>query len=140
MEPVVMPNSAPRRAGGLAVGAIVIAFAAIASYPPLMDVPWIRASAAPVWIGFGLAAVLAVLAISRDRRIWVRGVASLTLGLIVLGVFAFFGLARLPQSRSLDVGGTAPQVAVVDHQGTPVDLHDRSRAGPILLVFYRGFW
>ena len=134
------PRSAPRRAGGLAVSAGVLALGAIASYPPLMDVPWIRASAAPVWIGFALAALLALVAIRRDRRIWVRSVAGLTLGVIVFGVVAFFFLARLPQARAPDVGATVPEVSLVDHRGQPVALRESARTGPILLVFYRGFW
>jgi hypothetical protein len=137
-DSVTLPG--PKRAGILAVGAAALTVAAIASYPPLMDVAWIRSTGAPVWIGFALAAGLAVLAIRRDRRIWVRGIAGLTLALIVFGVVAFFGLARLPRTSALDVDVMAPEVSVVDHRGEPVALREASRDGPILLVFYRGFW
>jgi hypothetical protein len=129
-----------RRAAGLALVSAALALLAVATYPPLMEVAWIRSTGAPVWVGFALAAALAIIAIRRDRRIWVRGVAGLTLAFIALGVYAFFGLAKLPQASALTLRDRIPALTLPDENNRPVALLDAARAGPTLLVFYRGFW
>lgn len=133
--------ASPRRGALLALGALALVFAAVATYPPLMQIAWIRSSGAPVWIGFALAAWLAVASIRRDRRIWVRGVAGLALALIAFGLYAFFGLARLPQADGGLAGGARiPAMTLPDQDNRAVDLLATVQAGPTLLVFYRGFW
>jgi hypothetical protein len=143
MEPAAqssMPRSPARRFGGLALAAVVIVIASIASYMTLIENAWVRATGVPVWIGFAIAAILAMLAIIRDRRIWVRSIAVLTLAFMAFGVYAFFGLSRLPASSAPAVGTSIQPISLPDHTGRPMGLIDAARAGPTLLVFYRGFW
>lgn len=136
-----LPAPPARKAAGFVLAAIALVVCSIAIYPPLMDIAWIRSTAAPTWVGFSLAALCALIAMRRDRRIWIRAIAGLTLALILFGVYAFFGLARLPQSDGVPLpGARIPAVVLPDQDNRPVDLQAAARTGPTLLVFYRGFW
>jgi hypothetical protein len=137
----LLAPAARGRAAGLALAAVALVVCSIAIYPPLMDIAWVRSTAAPTWFGFALAALLAVLAIRRDTRNWVRSIAAFTLVFVGVSIYAFFGLARLPQDDGVPLhGARLPAVTLRDQDNRPVDLQAAATAGPTLLVFYRGFW
>lgn len=45
-----------------------------------------------------------------------------------------------PAPGALDTGARVPAVTLADQTGTPVDLAAASAHGPLVIVFYRGFW
>ena len=57
-----------------------------------------------------------------------------------LAVVMFFGLAALPEAPRFSELEVAPDFALLDHRGQTVSLHGALEAGPLLMVFYRGFW
>lgn len=94
-----------------------------------------------------LAVVLSALAL---RRAWSGGLGRRLLG--VLGLVVSLGLTGLfvaycyvlsyglpPSDDVVALGERLPAVSLVSHEGEPVDLAEASQ-GPLVLVFYRGFW
>jgi cytochrome oxidase Cu insertion factor (SCO1/SenC/PrrC family) len=43
-------------------------------------------------------------------------------------------------TRTLSAGMTAPNFSLRSVAGERFELHDATRAGPVVLVFYRGHW
>jgi peroxiredoxin len=97
----------------------------------------LRASGIAVWMLFAAALFLSLSAAWRDRRGWVRGVAVFELAVVGTSVWAFFGLASLPEGAP---PAQAPDFTLPDQDGRPVTLSEELARGPVLLVFYRGHW
>ncbi|UCG34546.1 MAG: redoxin domain-containing protein [Phycisphaerales bacterium] len=54
---------------------------------------------------------------------------------------ALFGLLRLPAApQAPPARAAAPDFTLPDQNGNPVTLSSFRGRGPVLLVFYRGFW
>ena len=69
-----------------------------------------------------------------------RILSALTVGLALLAFLTFFwvlDLPTMPEALSME---TAPDFTLVDHDGQNVSLSRHCKAGPTLLVFYRGHW
>lgn len=49
-------------------------------------------------------------------------------------------LAKALPDPGLKVGQTAPDFTLTNAYGKPVSLYDKLKAGPVVLVFYRGAW
>ncbi len=138
------PTAAPQRrlsAGKIALVGMLITVAGGASYYLLLDVPWIRSRAIPniaaVLLGLGLCGYALV-----QRRS--KGViaASAVGGLIgVVFLLSYFVLMKLPApTTTLSPAATAPDFTLPNHRGQQVTLSSWRGRGPVLLVFYRGFW
>ena len=102
-----------------------------------IDRPFLRASGLTAWLLLAVALLLALSAAHRDRRRWVRAVAGVQVVALVLFCWAFFGFARLPETR---VPERAPDFTLPDQDGRPVTLSAELAQGPVLLVFFRGHW
>jgi hypothetical protein len=102
-----------------------------------IDDPRLRASGVTVWMMLASALYLSISAALRDRRRWIRAVAAAEVGLTLLALWAFFGFARLPESR---LPARVADFTLRDHLGVPVTLSAELASGPVLLVFYRGHW
>lgn len=48
--------------------------------------------------------------------------------------------ARTARAAPLGVGETAPDFTLEDQRGRKVALSDARAKGPVVLVFYRGYW
>jgi hypothetical protein len=93
-----------------------------------------------------LAVVLAGVGL---RRAWGRGpwrrVAGVlgvvvSLGLTGLFVAYIYSLSDLPTAEgAVALGERLPEISLVSSDGGDVDLAEASQ-GPLVLVFYRGFW
>ncbi len=109
-------------------------------YMGLIGVPWIRETALPA---FGLIAIgLAVGAwlMTTDRRWRVRIPFGISAAITAGFCFGFFALTAVPQARALADMTVAPDFTVQDQDGNMVNLGATLEDGPVLLVFYRGFW
>jgi hypothetical protein len=129
--------------GRLAALALVVTFGAIAAYALLLRVPVVRNHPEGYVVAFGLATILAALAVTRARaRRWL---AWSTLGfcsLVLIGGawFNFVG-ARVPITPTvLRVGERPPEFTLPDASGRPVSIADYRDRKPVVLVFYRGYW
>ena len=110
------------------------------AYFLLLDFPSLRSSGAP---GLGLMAAgsaAGVVAARRDTRAWVQGLGVLNIALLLGFVVALFVVFTLPQAEGVTNLTLAPDFTVPDHLGQPVTLSEAWAEGPVLLVFYRGFW
>ena len=99
-----------------------------------------RSTGAPAFALIGAGALLGLLAARRDRRPAVRvfgGFDAIALPFAVLIFFVFGALPEAPRFAALEV---APGFRLTDHQGQMVSLQEVRAGGPVLLVFFRGFW
>lgn len=112
------------------------------SYALLIGHPWVRSTAIPnfslMLAGIGLGVWAAV----RAGGGWPTWVAASSVAMTGFFTFAFVVMFRLPSSPATgtEVGDPAPDFAVANQEGQPISLFDFRGRGPVLLVFYRGFW
>lgn len=135
--------SAPAKLGGStsAIVAIAATFLGVVSYVLLLDVPWIRATAWPMFVVAGGAAITAIVLARTDERDWVRWAANGNLGCVLLAGVWFFWVLSLPTAEArASTMGSAPNFTLADQTGESITLDTYRGGGPILLVFYRGSW
>ncbi|MBK8271096.1 MAG: redoxin domain-containing protein [Planctomycetes bacterium] len=108
---------------------------------PLISVPWIRTYAIPNTILILIGLFLCTRALIRRRSKLV--IAGSAFGyLIASGFFvSTLVLMRLPAPQTAwTAGQTPPDFSLPNQDGREVSLSDYRGKGPVLLVFYRGFW
>lgn len=132
-------EAAPRRRTGLLLVAVVLALAGMPLYMQTIDHPFLRRTGLATFVPMALGALLGWYAQIGDRRLWARALGWTPAALTVLSVIMFFVLTALPTAR-VATAGTAQNFTLPDHTGQSVALADKLAAGPVLLVFYRGFW
>ncbi|OWY73425.1 hypothetical protein B7486_03540 [cyanobacterium TDX16] len=137
-------TASAKSAGGspwpAAVGGIILAFAGPASYMMLMDVPWIRSTGASAFVLLLLGLWLSIVAMKRGPRISTKILAGLNFAWVGLFFFGFFVMSAVPDSPKFEGLKTAPEFTLKDENNNAVSLADARAKGPVLLVFYRGFW
>jgi hypothetical protein len=119
--------------------ATLLCIAAPVAWSLALDVPWMRASGAPMWALLAAGVVLGVRA-ARDGRRLLRVLLGLDVGLLAACAWLFFGLSALPPGTTAEGLERAPDFTLPDDDGQPVTLVKELSHGPVLLVFYRGFW
>lgn len=133
--------AARRRFAWLALAGALLTVAGGVSYIVLIDVPWIRSQAWPNIAATVLGLGLCAMAVFRRRSIGTVApmvVAGLVGGAFLLSLFVFM---RLPAPQTaLAKAALAPDFTLPNHRGEPVTLSAWRGKGPVLLVFYRGFW
>ncbi|HKQ50256.1 MAG TPA: hypothetical protein VJZ71_19440 [Phycisphaerae bacterium] len=130
----------PPRRTWLAVLGVVLCLAAPFAYMALLDQPFLRSTGLA---GFGLliaGTLLGWVAALQDPRWRIRILAIIETLFLVFGIYGFFGLGAVPESPSFAALTSPPDFSLPDHTGQPVKLSDAYSTGPVLLVFYRGFW
>ena len=117
---------------GLAlVVAAPLAYVAFVSHPTAARTGW------PMFAVGGVGLALARVAALGDRR-WRTRVGATLAVLVGIGwAWLFFGALRVPSGPML---ATAPDFTLADPSGQPVSLAQERAKGPVLLVFYRGWW
>ena len=134
----------PKPAGGfpwlLAVGGIVVSLAGPVVYTALMGVPWIRSTGLPAFALIFLGIALSLTAVAKRPRLSTKIMAGLNTAFLALFGFGFFVMAAVPESPKFEGLKTAPDFTLKDENNSVVSLADARSSGPVLLVFYRGFW
>lgn len=130
----------PRRRGFLAALALSLVIAGPVCYVMLMEIPWILSSGLPAFALMIVGCVIGIMAATSDQRWRIRVVAAVNVALTGLFAFGFFVLAGIPESETFATISEVPEFVLPDEEGNPVSLRDTVNAGPVLLVFYRGYW
>jgi hypothetical protein len=102
-----------------------------------IDDPYLRSSGATAWMMLTAALFLSLSAAWRDKRGWVRAVAAFELACAGFFFWAFFSLARLPDTSLPE---RAVDFTLPDQDDRPVTLAQELAKGPVLLAFFRGHW
>lgn len=134
-------SKARRRANRWAwIGLAMSAIGGI-SYFLLISVPWIRSTALPNIILAVSGIAFSVIAIAQ-KRTWITiGAGTLSLLLSAGFLTSFFVLMKLPSdAHVIAVGKDAPDFAIPNQYGRTAQLSSFEGKGPVLLVFYRGYW
>ena len=106
----------------------------------LLEVPFLRTTGLVSFALFGLGTVLGVLSARRNRAAWSWIAPALGILMAVGLAYYLFIYAVLPASSGLTALNMAPDFTLVDHTGSRVTLYENLVSGPVLLVFYRGYW
>lgn len=123
--------------------AFVISFLAWASYIPVAKSPKLRHTMWPTWAMQGGALLLAAYALlTRPLQFDLYQILALVaLGLVAGFVFVFATTLRIPQAVGRpEEGKTLPHLSLISESGGSISPDDYSGKGPLLLVFFRGFW
>jgi hypothetical protein len=134
------------RRNWMAVVGLLLGLVAVLSYflfvtPVLAPrLPWLRDVPLLNFVLVGIAVWLSWIGVRRGRWPAKLG-ATINVALAALFAYYVFGLSSgLPGAAGAPrVGQLAPDFALTDHRGRTVRLADL-RGGPVVLVFYRGFW
>lgn len=134
-------NQPPTKAGRLALVGTLLTLTGGVSYFLLLSVPWIRTYAIPNILLAVLGVVICFVAVKRRRSIPViLGTAFSTL-IATVFLLSIFVLMRLPPPQTAwAVGQSLPDITLPNQDGREVSITDYRGKGPVLLVFYRGFW
>lgn len=128
------------RAGWRAAAGLLVTLAGPVAYLLLLENARMRASGAPAFGLMASGAALGLGAMWFDRRWRVRLVGVFNILFLGAFTYAFFWMMALPPSNVLAIGTSAPEFVLPDQDGTPVALAEYREVGPVLIVFYRGFW
>ena len=124
----------------VALLATLLCITAPVAWSLALDVPWMRASGAPMWALLAVGVVLAVRSVRGCRRRLLRLLLGLDLGLLAACTWLFLGLTAVPPAITAEGLERAPDFTLPDDGGRPVTLAKELSHGPVLLVFYRGSW
>lgn len=121
------------------LAAVALAAAAPVVYVASLDVPFLRRSGLVL---FALL-ILAMACVGRARSLQAplsRVAVVVVFAITLWTAWLFFVKARLPVEHAPAVGAPAPSFVAAAYDGSSFDLAAARRSGPILLVFFRGFW
>jgi hypothetical protein len=129
--------------GGIGIGAFVLSLLAWASYFWINKVPSLRRTMWPLWALFLIACAVAGAALA-TKKVAPGLDESLALGTLAnfaCFLIVYFAMMRTPRAAGRPkVGETLPRFALADESGRMVSPDDYAGKGPLLLVFFRGFW
>lgn len=131
--------ASPRRTR-LAVASLLLTVVGLVGYYFLLPHPWSRSTGIPSFVILAVACILGITAARSDRRRRIVAVAVVNVALTLLFALGFFVLSAVPADQGFAGLTVAPDFALSDHLDRPVQLREALAGGPVLLVFYRGFW
>lgn len=111
-----------------------------ASYFAMLGVPWSRSTGAPAIALMVAGCIAGLIAAMRTSRLSVRLMSGFNFALLAMFLVGLFGLLRLPTGGIGRQLTEARDFTLPDQDGNPVTLRSELKKGPVLLVFYRGFW
>ena len=127
----------------LSVSSLVLAILGWVTYVPVAKTPGLRKTLWPTRALFVLALVLvgisAINAGPADPKLDAVGIATC----VLCGLFAvaFVVMLRVPKAPGRpEAGKPLPFFQVTSEEGKQVSPDGYARKGPVLLVFFRGFW
>ena len=127
----------PKTSAWLALALIV---AGPFAYGALLTHPVLARTGLPAWLLMGFGAALGVTTAMKHPRRWTRILAGVDLLVVALFAVGFFVLSAVPASSQFQSLTRAPDFNLPDQHNHKVSLAQDLAKGPVLLVFYRGFW
>ncbi len=138
-SPVQTDLKKPRRGWTLALLGLLFALGALPVYMLLIDNAFLRRTALPAFVLFGVGCLLALVAWRRGRwGTWIMSSLTLLLGTAFTAMFLF--AMGLPAATTIQTASIAPDFTLPDQTGTPVSLRSVREKDRALLIFYRGHW
>lgn len=128
---------------GTAIFALLLSIGGWASYLPLVKNPSYRGTMWPMILLIALSLLLAVYAFSKASApvMATRIIAGLAAVSSLAFIPVYVALLRVPATAGRpQAGQKMPGVTVVNEYGDKVFTGSFTNNGPLLLVFYRGFW
>jgi hypothetical protein len=130
----------PRRAVFAVLGLLLILAGPFVYYFFLLEYSFLRSTGLPALVMAVGGLALTIWAFSRDRRRRIRLLGFINGALFVFVFVGFFALTGLPPATAPALAQQAPDFAIPDHEGREFSLTQALDAGPVLLIFYRGYW
>jgi hypothetical protein len=128
----------------LALAGFVLSILGWASYVPVAKSPALRRNMWPTWLILTVATLLALAAVIAEpppKEFKTAGVAAVTFVFYIFFIIAYFTALRIPQSTGRpEAGKMLPSISVLAETGQNISPDDFAGKGPVLLVFFRGFW
>lgn len=124
----------------LAIAGLLAVIAGPVAYMMLVETPWILTTGAPAFVLMILGVTLSFAAVRRRAKLGPILIAGLNTILLALFTYGFLFLSALPPSEKFAGLKSAPEFSLLDENETKVTLSEARASGPVLLVFYRGFW
>ena len=121
---------------------LIISVLAVVSYVPVAKVPRLRRNMWPTWMLFFASIAIASIPLVHGKDApHLDAFQVSTYALFVLYVISYFLILRVPrQTGRPQVGSTVPHFTLIDENGAKISADDFVGKGPLLLVFFRGFW
>ena len=127
-----------------ALASLLLAVLGWASYLPLAKNPAYRATLWPMWTALAVAAFLGIIALRKPEQAnWFnRSLAILGLLISLLAIPAYLFMLKTPAAEGRpQVGQPLPAIRVKsEYQNDVLSSQSMVSNGPLLLVFFRGFW
>lgn len=141
METPIQTTTRKTSAAKLSLVGLLLTLAGGISYFLLMSVPWIRTHAIPN-IALAIVGIALCTFALKQRRTKLIIAASAVSYLVAIGfLLSIFVLMRLPAPQTTFAAGQSPPEFTLPNQdGQSISLASYRNKGPVLLVFYRGFW
>ena len=98
-----------------------------------------RSTGIASWVCLALGIALGFAAIRVDSRRRVRVMLGIDVAIVALFAITYFTFPKLPAAQQ-PMLARAPDFELTASDGTRVHLADELARGPVLLVFYRGYW
>jgi FtsH-binding integral membrane protein len=134
-------RAAPRRLAWYALAGLLLTLTGpVLFYLFFLDQPFLRSTGLPAVVLMLVGLAVGVWAIRGDRRLRIRVLGGLNLLLAGLFVVGFCYGMVLPAGSPPVVGETAPDFTLADQTDKEVTLSEALSTGPVLLMFYRGYW
>ena len=122
----------------LSITSLILSVLAGISYVPVAKIPGVRGTMWPTWALFVLSAAVAIAAMVLVKP---DAFAISTLVLFVLFAISYLVVLRIPRVEGRpQEGQIIPRFTVQTEKGTTISPDDFAGKGPLLLIFFRGFW
>ena len=104
-----------------------------------LDNAFMRSTGIASWVYLALGIAVGIAAIRIDPRRRVRVLLGIDVAIVALFAVTYFTFPRLPEAQQ-PMLERAPDFELTASDGSRVHLADELARGPVLLVFYRGYW
>lgn len=129
--------------GWIGIAAFCLALLGWIAYPIINKIPGVRRTMWPLWMFFILSSGLAAVALyfERTNSGLDHALAKGAIGNLPLFLFFYFFMMRTPRAKGRpEIGQRLPHFALPSDEGKVISPDDFTDKGPVLLVFFRGFW
>lgn len=129
--------------GWIGIAAFAVTLLGWISYPIINKIPGVRRTMWPLWMFFllGFAVAAAALLLGRTFSGLDRALAQAAIGNLPLFLFFYFFMMRTPRAKGRpEIGQRLPHFELPSDEGKVISPDDFNGKGPVLLVFFRGFW